>query len=765
MDRIEVIARMKKPRNDRLPFVTLILLLAGVFGMLLFLGVLDGVVYGMELVLPVAAAFCFGMWFCYPRHRKGFYLLLLFAAVTCVALAAIQWSALSGQVAHIKDSLSGEAELETVSVTAFALLFAVVWSTALFFLEHLVKSHTLLYLLTTIFLLLSPLFGVRMGVATAFLLLLFGAAFWTVQIAARRGNAGLFASVGFHRAGKAGIAITLALVMAFSIALPLVDAFSLRFFQSVYDVESFTVRSMKKLTGQASRPITGGKISSGNNNFQTGAVHLTITASRQPTETLYLRGFGGGEYIGGDWIRSSDEALFENIIREDGWPNEYGRIGSLYYSMYPVMNGYMVKEEPAEPIFLLIRHSNHEYGNAYVPYYSQRGWSYGAWGIGSEREGYQYRYYEQKDMDIDWENVSEEFEEQRDIYKQLQEKYIAQIQEAYTQVPTEILPRLTALAEENLLTDLDEITAFILYTLHSNAAYSLTPGWSVFNQDIAEYFLFERKEGFCEHFALAATLLYRLYGIPARYATGYMVSPSDFQEQEDGSYLAAVTDGSAHAWAEIFLEDYGWTPVEVTPAGDGSTIVSYPGFDGIQLAKLWEERGWDVSVPSLDRNENTGRSRTAGIEQWELLPRIQIDFEKYRDLFLVLFTCLCYTLLLMPLFLDHRRLRRMQEMETMNCRQLFYRLMETIHFGGILSEYDGSETDFPTALSEAVPSIRPNEAERLMAAVNEAAFGSTPTNEEETGFVRTLCRRAAADIYTNLPRNKKLLFRYWKALG
>ena len=84
-------------------------------------------------------------------------------------------------------------------------------------------------------------------------------------------------------------------------------------------------------------------------------------------------------------------------------------------------------------------------------------------------------------------------------------------------------------------------------------------------EEVAEYFLFEGGQGYCQHFATAATLLYRLYGIPARYAAGYAVQPEEFEESEDGLYRAVLTDGQAHAWVEIYLKDAGWIPVEVTP--------------------------------------------------------------------------------------------------------------------------------------------------------------------------------------------------------
>ena len=173
-------------------------------------------------------------------------------------------------------------------------------------------------------------------------------------------------------------------------------------------------------------------------------------------------------------------------------------------------------------------------------------------------------------MEIDWNQVPETFEYYRDQYLELRNVYMREISTDYIQVPTETIPRLTSLVEQNPKEGLDEISDFILQTLHSRAVYTRTPGWAPFTDDPAEYFLFESGRGYCQHFALTATLMYRLYGIPARYAAGYMVSPSDFEQQENGTYRALVTDENAHAWTEIFLEDYGWVPIETTPSSGNS---------------------------------------------------------------------------------------------------------------------------------------------------------------------------------------------------
>ena len=80
-------------------------------------------------------------------------------------------------------------------------------------------------------------------------------------------------------------------------------------------------------------------------------------------------------------------------------------------------------------------------------------------------------------------------------------------------------------------------------------------------EDFVAHFLAQRR-GYCMHFASAGVLMLRLLGIPARYVTGYSADIPDSGE-------ALVPDSAAHAWAEIYLEGYGWYPVEMTPGYGG----------------------------------------------------------------------------------------------------------------------------------------------------------------------------------------------------
>lgn len=81
---------------------------------------------------------------------------------------------------------------------------------------------------------------------------------------------------------------------------------------------------------------------------------------------------------------------------------------------------------------------------------------------------------------------------------------------------------------------------------HPDFTYTLTPG--VYDKEKAmDEFLFERRRGFCEHFAGAYATLSRALGIPARVVGGYQGA-----EYNALGEFWRVTQRQAHAWVEIW---------------------------------------------------------------------------------------------------------------------------------------------------------------------------------------------------------------------
>jgi hypothetical protein len=75
-----------------------------------------------------------------------------------------------------------------------------------------------------------------------------------------------------------------------------------------------------------------------------------------------------------------------------------------------------------------------------------------------------------------------------------------------------------------------------------------------------EAFLTRTHKGHCEYFATACVLLLRAQNIPARVATGFYASDWNPQSQ---SFTVRQCD--AHAWAEVWLDGYGWLTLDPTP--------------------------------------------------------------------------------------------------------------------------------------------------------------------------------------------------------
>src|SRR6266853_2111438 len=87
--------------------------------------------------------------------------------------------------------------------------------------------------------------------------------------------------------------------------------------------------------------------------------------------------------------------------------------------------------------------------------------------------------------------------------------------------------------------------------------YTLQP--PALGRNSVDEFLFDTKQGFCEHFASSFAFMMRAAGVPARVVTGYQGGDTN---PVDGYMVVRQAD--AHAWAEVWLAGSGWTRVDPT---------------------------------------------------------------------------------------------------------------------------------------------------------------------------------------------------------
>ena len=134
--------------------------------------------------------------------------------------------------------------------------------------------------------------------------------------------------------------------------------------------------------------------------------------------------------------------------------------------------------------------------------------------------------------------------------------------EVFRRLPDDSSPRTRALAQSWLIDDPSGATIIARamdYLRSQPFLYTLTP--PALGAQPVDEFLFETREGFCEHYASALTVLLRAAGLPARVVMGYQGGELN---GFGGYYIIRQSD--AHAWTEVWLEDEGWVRVDAVAA-------------------------------------------------------------------------------------------------------------------------------------------------------------------------------------------------------
>ncbi|WP_180075218.1 DUF3488 and transglutaminase-like domain-containing protein [Acinetobacter sp. YH12254] len=186
-------------------------------------------------------------------------------------------------------------------------------------------------------------------------------------------------------------------------------------------------------------------------------------------------------------------------------------------------------------------------------------------------------------------------------------QYLARIN---SQVQRRFDPRAQQLAQRLYTQSAEDPRRYVQNVLNwyqqNNFVYTLKPGQ--LGQNRIDEFLFNSRQGFCEHYASSFVMLMRYVGIPARVVTGYQ-----------GGELAPdrksweVRQLDAHAWTEVWL-DQKWQRFDPT------AMIAPQRIDGgMQNLMSQDERVWS--------NNSTWTSQN---NQWMTKMRVWSDYASYQ---------------------------------------------------------------------------------------------------------------------------------------
>lgn len=161
-----------------------------------------------------------------------------------------------------------------------------------------------------------------------------------------------------------------------------------------------------------------------------------------------------------------------------------------------------------------------------------------------------------------------------------------------TALPPDRNPRTLQLAQEmrgRVGSDAAFVDATLDYLRTGGFVYSLDP--PLLGYDSVDDFLFKSRDGFCGHYASAFVALMRAAGVPARVVTGYLGG----EWNPVGAYFV-IRQADAHSWAEVWLEDRGWSRVDPTavvePERLDRGIMDLLPDAGSQSARLMRSSPW-----------------------------------------------------------------------------------------------------------------------------------------------------------------------------
>lgn len=501
-----------------------------------------------------------------------------------------------------------------------------------------------------------------------------------------------------------------------------------------------------------------GHVSRGNRHV-TGQDVAAVKVSEQPVQTIYLRQFTGGSYGGDAWQPADETAFLEEKASRD--PDRQREL-EQYLEELSYQKAYEADQAGSGSEWMAVKTlSGHqdEGRHGMSPYISAF--------RGEKEDVRQFSWYSLEDY---YELMKAAPYQDMELSE---EAYMYYAYEQYTQVEKERFPRLFKLCQENPVSGWEQATDFILRTLHSQASYSMTPGVIPAGEEIPEYFLFERKQGYCVHFATTAVLMYRMYGIPARYVVGYIAPAAAFSAGEDGNWNGVVQDSLAHAWPEIYVDGLGWLPVEATPASAYAEGVlskgAFPWQNGDRFPETedmpegtsaWEDGAETDSMETEESLEQSEEDNGSAREESGALSETETDGSLSDDgqngsgnneakdgegdgkaassfqTFISWFLPLLFGLALFGgvlyggmRLLVKRRNRILSRQKQYGLLELYARLEQVTRLGGCPISFRDGASACAARLNQVIPEIDSETARRAMAAVDRAAFGKGEEGE------------------------------------
>ena len=345
------------------------------------------------------------------------------------------------------------------------------------------------------------------------------------------------------------------------------------------------------------------------NNAEAPALKVTMES---PT-ALYLRGFTGDTFTGSGWTAPETQTLMENGALLY-WLHRGG-----FYPQTQLSAAADAMPQAAQTQSVFVENTGACRAYCYTPYALRTvGGSTltetslesstlpapGAWGASS------YRFEMLAEPETALRSALEYYSAEPDAEGYLSEEgsYRALVRELDLSIPDEALGQLKPLLDECCAAygAAETLTA----AQAQDCALIFLDRYVIGRETEAELPLDTLAKGTEYQTATLAALALRYYGVPARYAEGFVLTKAAADRANAGEAIL-LTAADAHAWTEVYQDGIGWVPMELTPG--------YGAVSGALSAEASAQLG--LSGTQTDGAQSLPQAREPQDEQPEQSPQ------------------------------------------------------------------------------------------------------------------------------------------------
>lgn len=509
--------------------------------------------------------------------------------------------------------------------------------------------------------------------------------------------------------------------------------------------------------------INGGKLGSVESVEYDNKTDLIVKVD-QFNDDIYLKGYVGEVYTGRSWenISSSTYRKYKKLLGDICTQNLNYEAAEQYISYYEEEKIIQIENVGANDKYIYAPYNaNYEANKDIFNFHNDSFVSPKA-----NKKSYSFYYYPyQFDNDL-----YTQFDEE---YLDKENKYREYVYDVYTKLPESTLNKVREEYEDLGKRDyygVDDKIQLAKEIINSETSYTLSPGKLPRGKDFVEYFLFENKKGYCSHYASAACVLLRMWGVPARYVEGYLA-------KSYGANEVNVKDSSAHAWVEVYIDGIGWRIVDVTPGYDDEDSYTTNNIynqeeqqNNIEETKNEEEQ----KDPLKEENNQEEKTQTEeeGSNSLEktsenngFLNKFLTKHNSSITLLKVIFKNILLGVLIIVALISIILVRYSYIMnknnKLFNTKDVNENVINMYKYLKSILDYLKKNSKEPLKDEDI---IKKDEFDEILRILNKAEFSNHKVSKEESETVRNFVKNFADKNYNELSKIKRLIFKYIKVL-